>query len=270
MVSDGLFQYITFSSLNKHAVILGSAFILDSTVLQTRNMPLFWQYPEHQTFQHMAEVTLQIPRDAPHRTPAVTKTSIKFSVTIEVSLQSVEKDRHLQSVIHLFCSRREKALTGSTCLSPSELANQSRTPERMANPLTPSVKWDDSHPDCLRLYLITKKKTGHTPGFSLLICNLPGLCLVFLSAEIRAMRWKEEAALCTPGSQPEQEPGWGLWQPLNEISNGSLQLYNLSLLEVCLLSVVQCCRESPEAPWNKPVQKQGSCLDPALRISFSS
>lgn len=115
-----------------------------------------------------------------------------------------------------------------------------------------------------------KKNTGHTPGFWLLIWDPPGLCSAFLSAEIRAVRWKEEAALCAPGSQPNQEPGCSLCQPLNKISNGSLQLYNLPLLEVSLLCVVQCCRQSPEAPWNKPVQKQGSCLHPALCISFSS
>lgn len=144
------------------------------------------------------------------------------------------------------------------------------SPELIANLPTPSVKWDHSHPGCLRLYLITKKKTGHTPGFWLQICNPPGLRLVFISAEIRAKAWKEEAASCAPGSEPDQEPGCSLWQPLNKISNGSLQLYNLSLLEVCLLSMVQCCRENPEAPRNEPVQKQGSCLDPALCISFSS
>lgn len=79
-------------------------------------------------FQHVAEATLQIPEDAPHQTPAVTKTSIKFNITIEASsVQSMEKDRHLQSMIHLICSRGDKAFTGGTCLSLFEVTNQSRT-----------------------------------------------------------------------------------------------------------------------------------------------
>lgn len=117
---------------------------------------------------------------------------------------------------------------------------------------------------------LPRKKQGIHQDFDCWSGIFQGLCLVFLSAEIRARRWKEEAASCAPGAQPDQEPGCRLWQPLNKISNGRLQLYNLALLEVCLLSAVQCCRESPEAPWNKPVQKQGSHLDPVLCISFSS
>lgn len=115
-----------------------------------------------------------------------------------------------------------------------------------------------------------QEKTQHAPGFWLPSWDAAGACLAFLSVEIRAMGCNAEAVLCTPGSQPNKEPECSLWQHLNKISNGSLQLYKPVLLEMCLLSVEQCCREISKVPWNKLVQKQSICLDPALHISFSS
>lgn len=59
---------------------------------------------------------------------------------------------------------QDKASTGSTCFSPFE-ATYTTSPELIANFPTLPVKWDESHPSCLRLYLITKKKESMLQDF---------------------------------------------------------------------------------------------------------